>query len=182
MKYEQNTCITSQPVKLYIYCGIPFSGKSTLAKELAKRTGFTRIDPDEFKFAMFGKDITDLALQQKYYDAVYQEMYKQIKIALKTGQTVIHDTGNFTKYERGLVRDIADKLGVESTTVYVDTPKELARQRLIAKRESSQRFNVTDEEFEEAVSEMEIPNSAETHIVYSMDASFEDWIAKNFSR
>jgi predicted kinase len=114
--------------KLYIFCGIPFSGKSTLTKTLAKQKGYTRIDLDEVKFDLYGKDITDQELKQKDWDAVYQEMYKQIGAALKAGNTVIHDTGNFTKYERGLVRQIADRLGVETATVFIDTPKAVAKE------------------------------------------------------
>lgn len=109
--------------KLYIFCGIPFSGKSTLAKELAKRTGFTRIDLDEVKFGMFGKDITDFELQQKDWDVIYQEMYRQIKVALSSGQTVILDTGNFTKHERGLVRQIADMSSPQNSKHQVSDPR-----------------------------------------------------------
>jgi predicted kinase len=100
-------------VKLYILCGIPFSGKTTLANELVKRLSFTRIDLDEVKFDLFGKDITDEEIDQSGWDKIYQEMYKKIEEALQNGKTVIHDTGNFTKYERSLISDIAKKVGVE---------------------------------------------------------------------
>lgn len=32
--------------RLYILCGLPFSGKTTLAKKLEKRLGFVLIDID----------------------------------------------------------------------------------------------------------------------------------------
>jgi predicted kinase len=89
--------------KLIILCGIPFSGKSTLAKELADKLGAIRIDLDEVKFDLFGKGIHDSEIDQSGWDKIYQEMYKKIETALKERQTVIHDTGNFTKYERNLI-------------------------------------------------------------------------------
>ncbi len=167
--------------KLYIFCGIPFSGKSTLTKEIAKRKGFTRIDLDEVKFDLYGKDITDQNLQQKDWDSIYQEMYKRIEKALQEGKTVIHDTGNFTKSERNLVRQIADRLDVPTTTVFVDTSKEVAKERLIANRTTNRRFNVTDTEFEEAVAEMEVPDESEHAIVYKSGTPVDSWIAEKMT-
>ncbi len=108
--------------KLYIFCGIPFAGKTMLASKTAQLLGYTRIDLDEIKFQIIGRDVKDEAIDQKGWDRIYQEMYRQIQEALKQGKTVVHDAGNFTAYERGLVRKIADDLGIESTTVFVDTP------------------------------------------------------------
>jgi predicted kinase len=65
--------------RLYILCGIPFSGKSVLANELVKRYGYTRIDLDEVKFQIFGKDITDSEIDQAGWDKIYQEMYRKIE-------------------------------------------------------------------------------------------------------
>lgn len=167
--------------KLYIFCGIPFSGKSTLAKELAKRKGYTRIDLDEVKFDLYGKDVADQELQKEDWDAVYQGMYKRIGEALQSGKTVVHDTGNFTKHERGLVRAIADRLGLETVTIFVDTPEEVAKERLIANRTTSQRFNITDKEFKEAVAEMEVPGADENTIVYTANTPADAWIAEHFT-
>lgn len=104
--------------KLYLLCGIPFSGKTTLAKEIVRKLGYTRIDLDDIKFELHGTDVKDEELKQEDWDVIYQEMYKRIKTSLKEGQTVIHDTGNFTKYERGLVRKIADKLNIPTITIF----------------------------------------------------------------
>jgi len=167
--------------KLYIFCGIPFSGKSTLSKEVARLTGYTRIDLDEVKFEHYGAVIKDAELEQKDWDIIYQAMYQRIEAALKAGKTVIHDTGNFTKYERDLIRHIADGLGVEAVTVYVDTTRVVAKERHIANQTTHQRFNVTDNELEDAVAEMEVPNETERHIVHKYPTPAEEWINKHFS-
>jgi predicted kinase len=83
--------------KLLILCGIPFAGKSTLADKLVSNYGFSRVDLDEIKFELFGKDIDDDQFTQSQWDRVYQQMYQQIESLLKKGKSVIHDTGNFTK-------------------------------------------------------------------------------------
>jgi len=83
---------------LYIFCGIPFSGKTVLTKELASRLGYTRIDLDEVKEELFGQDVADAEIDASGWDTVYAKMYGQIARALRNGQTVIHDTGNFTRF------------------------------------------------------------------------------------
>jgi len=165
--------------RLYILCGIPFSGKTTLAKKIVEKIGFSRIDLDEVKFSLFGKDITDSQIDQSGWDSVYQEMYRQIKQALSNGETVVHDTGNFTKHERDLVKKIADELNIESTTIFVNIPKPEAYKRLLDNRKTNIRFNVTDEDFESTVKEMEPPDQSENHLVFIWTDSVDHWIERN---
>ena len=167
--------------KLYILCGLPFSGKSTLSKELAKRLGFTRIDLDDVKFELLGDDVNDDDIAQQDWDRIYQEMYRRIESALKEGKNVIHDTGNFTKYERGPVRQTADKLRRETKTIYVDTPKEVCFERLLNNRKTKERFDISDEAFQSTVEEMEVPSTDENTILFHTDSSLENWISENFN-
>src|SRR3989344_1382013 len=166
--------------KLYILCGIPFSGKTTLAKKLERKLGFKVIDLDEVKFDLFGKEIKDNDIKEDGLDKVYQEVYKRIETNLIRGKTVIHDTGNFTKSERDLVKMMADKLSIKTVTIFVDTPKEVARERLLQNRKTTQRFDVTDEDFEGTTNEMELPSESEEHIVYKFGTPMEVWIKQNF--
>lgn len=167
--------------KLYIFCGIPFAGKTNLAKKIADRFGFTRIDLDEIKFEIFGNDIEDESIDQNGWDKIYQEMYAQIRGALITGKTVIHDTGNFTVSERNIVRKIGEDLGIETVTVFVDTPQEIAKQRLHENRRQKNRFDITDAAFESAAAEMEPPQANEKHIVFDTNTDEKIWISQNFS-
>lgn len=146
---------------LYIFCGIPFSGKTTLAKRLVKKFGFVRIDLDEVKFDLFGKNIKDEEINRSGWDKVYKEMYKRIEDNLKKGRVVINDTGNFTRYERGLLRKIAEKLNLKTATVYVKTPKTVAWERLLNNRKTGRRFDIRKEDFESTVAEMEPPTKDE---------------------
>ena len=166
--------------KLYILCGIPFSGKTTLAKAIEKEMGYVRVDLDEVKFEMYSKDALDVDLKQEDWDRVYQEMYKRIESLLRQGKTVIHDTGNFTRHERTLVKQIAEKVGgVEIYTIFVDTPYEIARQRLLTNRRKGKRFDVSDKDFETTVREMETPGPDENTLVYKYNTPINEWIKEN---
>lgn len=164
--------------KLLILCGIPFSGKSTLATELEKY-GFKRIDLDIVKTDLLGKDAIDSSINQSTWDKIYNEMYSQINSSLKSGVSVVHDTGNFTIYERSLISKIATKLGIPYYTIYVATPADTARLRMTTNRETNSRFNVTDESFASAVNEMETPNQNENPLTYNESDDVGDWVTKN---
>ena len=147
---------------------------------MVKDLGVERIDLDEVKFELFGKDTIDENLKKEDWDKVYQKMHKQIEDSLRAKKSLVHDTGNFTKYERGLVRKIAEKVGdVKIVTIFVDTPYEIAKERLIKNREEKKRFNVTDEDFEGAVAEMEKPGADENTLVKDPKISPEQWIKEN---
>lgn len=165
--------------RLYILCGIPFSGKTTLAKRMVEKFGFTRIDLDEVKFDLFGSSITDSEIAKSGWDRVYQEMYKEIGDSLKQGRTVINDTGNFSRNERNMVKKIADDLGVESITIFVDIPEKEAHGRLLENRINKVRFDVSDADFSSTVAEMEKPEVREKYIIYKWTDDFDLWVDLN---
>lgn len=166
--------------RLYIFCGIPFSGKSFIARKVAKQFNYKVVDLDEVKFELFGKDIVDENIDQQGWDKIYLKMYRKIEELLKNGYTVIHDTGNFTKYERDLVKKIADKLNLETITVFINIPIEVAKNRLLENRRTCERFDVADEAFASCVKEMEPPGDNEKHIVFKPKDDLEIWISKYF--
>lgn len=92
---------------------------------------------------------------------------------------MIQDAGNFTRYERGLVKAIADKLDLESTTIFVDTSLEVARTRWLGNKVSKERFDINQASFDGAVAEMEIPDEQEQHLVYHEGEPIDVWISEN---
>lgn len=164
--------------KLYILCGIPFAGKSTIARKIVELTGFTHIDLDQIKFELFGNNITDDQIDQSGWDQIYQRMYSNIEHELSLGKTVLHDTGNFTRHERSLVSMIATKLNIPFQTIYIDTPKELAYNRLLANRWTTNRFDITEEAFYSAAAEMEIPEQSENPLIINPSTDIATWVAQ----
>jgi len=165
--------------QLFILCGIPFSGKTIFATKLAKKFSFTRIDLDQVKFRLFGNSILDSKINQSGWDKIYQLIYQKIRQTLTSGQTVIYDTGNFTKSERLLVKKIADDLKLKTLTIFIDTPPVLARQRLLLNRQTKKRFNVSLRDFNSTLVEMEPPDQTETHLVYKSVDNFNVWSQKH---
>jgi predicted kinase len=163
---------------LIILCGIPFSGKTTLSKKLSSDLNFVVVDLDDIKFEMFGNEIKDEEIDQSNWDKIYQKMYQKVESLLGEGSGVIHDTGNFTIYERGLINKIAKKLNVPFVTIMVDIPVNIAKERLIKNRELKQRFDISDESFHSAVAEMERPTLEENPIVYGQGVKYETLLSE----
>jgi predicted kinase len=165
--------------KLYIFCGIPFSGKTAIASKLEQKLGFVRIDLDDIKFSLFGKNIRDEQIDQDSWNKIYQKMYEEIEDKLKQGKTVINDTGNFTKHERSLVKNIADKLNLETVEVFIDTPKEIAEQRWLENKKTNIRFDISEKAFNSTLTEME-PPTGKSVVIYKYPQPIDEWITKNF--
>ena len=80
---------------LYIMVGLPGSGKSHIAEELAKENNAVIYSMDDIRGKLCG-DVED----QSRNDEVFGIWVKKIRTALKHGQNVIADATNITKSGR----------------------------------------------------------------------------------
>ena len=115
-------------VGLYMLCGLPFAGKTTLAQELVKRFGFWHISIDQINTS-FGVGLHASPISPDEWDSTYNEAYKQLEMALKSRQTVIFEGANYTKELRDRLRTIADRRGAITGVIFIEIPVSVARQR-----------------------------------------------------
>lgn len=167
--------------KLYIICGISFAGKSTLGKAIANRYGYAEVDVDETKFQLYGHNIQDEDLRHEDWVKVYTETDKMIKDYLKAGKSVVDASRNFKKMERLSAKQIASDLGIEVVTIFVDTPKDVAWQRLLENRKKQTRRDVADENFIAILQEIEPPNADENPLIFRQNDHIDMWIEKNIA-
>ncbi len=78
--------------RLYILCGLPFSGKSTLAKELVRQFGWVRVDLDQINSERGLGGLGNDDISNNDWRITYQMSYDAVDKALKEGKTVINDT------------------------------------------------------------------------------------------
>lgn len=91
---------------LITFCGLPGSGKTTVAKQLTKSTGAIRLNTDEW-MADLGIDFFDLSFHIKLQDL----LYKHGMSLLKLGQSIILEDGHWSREERDRHRQDARSLG-----------------------------------------------------------------------
>lgn len=102
---------------LILFCGLPGSGKTTMAKILEKERRAIRLCPDEWKaelgFDFFNADSTS---------RIEAKLWKMGKELLLLGQDVILENGFWPRIERADLRKQAKDLGVETELHYLEIP------------------------------------------------------------
>src|SRR5262245_35060699 len=111
--------------RLILICGLPGSGKTTLAKQLASDVPALRLCPDEWKH--------DLGID--YYDEqsrvrLEKRLWRLAQELLVLGQSVILENGFWAREERDELRLGARSLGVAVELRYLEAPVDELWRRL----------------------------------------------------
>lgn len=166
---------------LYILCGLPFSGKSTVAKKLIDRFGFAYISLDQINADRgVGLEIEKTPITPQEWKETYAESYRNTEKLLKEGKSVIYDATNFTREQRDKLRAISTTCESQSKVIYVDIPASESRRRWQTNRESRSRFDVREEDFAEVFNNFQPPTPDESVVIYNQQVDLEDWIKTHF--
>jgi len=112
---------------LYLMLGYPGAGKTTAAKLIAKQRHSLHIWADDHRRTHYPEPHYSEEENQK----LYLKLNSQAETALKSGQSVVYDTA-FNHYaDRKKLRSIAKEAGADTIIIWVQTPREVARQRAL---------------------------------------------------
>ena len=163
---------------LYILCGLPFAGKTTLAQAILKQRDLAYVSIDHIK-ADEGYFVNDDQVPDADWPGIYDVVHASILLPLRLGRSVLYDAANLTRKERDDFRDLASQRGFATKVIYVAVPEATARQRWQANKTSEQRFDIPEAVFDEAVATMEEPSKDEDVIVYAPTRDVARWIKAN---
>lgn len=164
---------------LYILCGLPFSGKTYLAKKIAAYTGSKLIAFDQLWLEL-EKD-PNLPTPTKGSDGwrVTRNIAKErIAQALNNNQCVIYDDINVQFAHRVELRELAEQCGATSVVIYVNTSDEIRAGRMKQNVVKKQRHDVESENLETALSQFEEPTADENVVLYNHSMDVDEWIGK----
>jgi len=167
----------SPPVLLLIVCGLPFAGKTTMSKELARKLDHTvHVEIDQINTER-GLGLDGQAVPLVEWPTTYEIAYGRADFALQSGQSVIFDATNYSRAQRDVLRMKARRAGAESVVVFVDVPESECRARWQANRQTGERYDVRDEDFENVVSRFDPPGAGEQVIIFVQGMRVEDLVS-----
>jgi predicted kinase len=108
---------------LFLICGLPGSGKTTLAKQLEYEHSALRLTPDEWMARIVGDGYDEA--KRAEVEAIQWEVAARV---LHLGVSVVLDWGFWSKAERDDFRSRATKLGIKTKLLFLNvSPDELLR-------------------------------------------------------
>ena len=140
--------------RLTIICGLPGSGKTTLATDLARQYRGVRFSPDDWMEAL-AIDIWDLDSRRK----VEQLQWRVARDILRGGGAAIIEWGTWSRAEREVLREGARALGAAAELIYLTAPPEVLFEHISGRgRETPP---ITLEMLREWAAAIEVPTPAE---------------------
>jgi predicted kinase len=117
---------------LYMLCGLPGSGKTTLARQLERERGAFRLAEDDWMIRLFGSTDGHGDDERERIKVVQWEIAERI---LTLGGNVVLDWAFWLRAERDLYRARAAEIGVHTELYFLDVPRDELIRRLEARND-----------------------------------------------
>jgi len=143
-------------------CGLPCSGKTTLAKELAHEHRAVRLTPDEWHTRLFGQD-ADSPEHDARHGVVESLQWEVAAQVLAQDIDVILDFGFWNKSERADYRSRAAVIGAGTRIHFLDVSEDVLFRRLEASNDAlpTGSFRISPELMREFLGFFEAPTRLE---------------------
>lgn len=153
---------------LWILCGLPYSGKTHLSRQIVEQTSIVHISIDHILEELGFDWNTDHLPDQAGWEKIFNLSYAMTRDALKGGLNVLYDSTNHTKASRDMLRDIAQGLGADAKVIFVDTPVEVVWERWTKNGLTKNRSVIARDLVEQTIQSFEIPSGSENVVHYKV--------------
>lgn len=151
---------------LYVLCGLPGAGKTTLARAIAATRDIANVSLEHIKtdegFFVSEHDVPDAD-----WPGIVDVVHASLLMPLRLGRDVVYDAGNLKREQRDDLRELAASRNFGSKLIYVAIPEATARER-------------APHTIDAALAVFEEPSRDEDAIVYAPTQDVTRWIKANF--
>jgi predicted kinase len=163
---------------LYLLCGMPFSGKTTLGKSIAKYLNSPYISLDEINEArgLYGGD----GIPVEEWEKTHLLAMQQLQSLMPLRQDIILDDTSCFRWLRERFSNFVKQHDYQTIIVFLDIPLSIIRKRLEKNEETQARHRVRQDIIEEMAKTFELPQKDENVVKYSANQSIDEWIAEHF--
>lgn len=163
---------------LYLMCGLPFSGKSTVAKAIVEHIGCDYISLDDINHQRglgFGGD----GIPGDEWERTHQIAIHLLSKSLRTSDAILDDTCCF-RWIRDRFRNCADSAGASTCVIYIGVERETVAVRMKENEVTNVRHGIKDEIFESTAKNFEPPDEDENVIFFNESNDIRDWLDLHF--
>ncbi|NOT06389.1 MAG: ATP-binding protein [Anaerolineales bacterium] len=165
---------------LYIMCGLPFSGKTTLAHILADQCGCVHLDLDSLANQ---KGLTpEEGIDDNQWGLLFNEAHQHLAALLSSGKSVVFDAVNHDRVGRDRLRAISRQNGSSVYVIYIKLTIQELEQRRRVNLDNRKRPNVREQDFVELARDFEVPTMEENLLVYDGVRPISEWINDHISK
>ena len=150
---------------LYILCGLPGAGKTTLANAIGRAHDVALVSLDHIK-ADEGFFVSDHEVPDSDWTGILDVVHASLLMPLRLGRDVVFDADNLKREQRDDLRNLAASRNFASQLIYVAVPEKTARER-------------APEAIEAALAVFDEPAADEGAIVYKPPKDLARWIKAN---
>jgi predicted kinase len=151
---------------LYVLCGLPYSGKTYLSREIRAKIPCVYVSIDEiFRGSGYDWDSNRLP-DEGGWKKIFNDSYRDSQDALKNNMNVLYDSTNHTRASRDELRRIAGDVGARTKVIYVDAPVEEIWKRWEKNRTMNERSVVDRKLVEMTVNSFEVPTEDESVLAF----------------
>jgi predicted kinase len=159
---------------LFLMLGYPGSGKSYAAEWLAPHMEAVHLRSDDMRLEMFGEERLEFHENWKYQRQVHGAMQYAARQILISRHPVVYDANHNSRKSRRPMQKIAQELNAIPILVWVKTPLELAKKRVL-EREAAGGLKIFDIGFvERMAANLQPPEEDELSIELDGQQSAEE--------
>ena len=150
---------------LWILCGLPYSGKTYVAKKIIEQTSCVYVSIDNILAELHYDWNTNKLPDTEGWKKVFDISYQQTKEALEKDLNVLYDSTNHTKASREKLREVANNISADARVIYIDVPEKIIVDRWQENKRQKSRFVLDENLLNQTISAMEVPSSDEGVII-----------------